>query len=89
MTEKEYQSLIDRFGESDTKHMIEVLDNYKGAHGKRYKSDYRAILTWVVDRVQKENSQNGAARDSPKMPKTADPELVSQLDEYRRRMGLA
>lgn len=54
MTEQEYQNLVDRFGEDNAKRMIEVLDNYKGAHGKRYKSDYRAILTWVADRVLKE-----------------------------------
>jgi len=84
MTEKEYQALIDRFGESNTKRMIEVLDNYKGAHGRRYKSDYRAILTWVVDRIHEKKSQNGAARDSPK--EFNDKELADQLADYKRRM---
>jgi hypothetical protein len=32
--------------------MIKVLDNYKGASGKTYESDYRAILNWVIDRVK-------------------------------------
>ena len=40
--------------------MIEILDNYKGAKGKRYKSDYRAILTWVVDRYNEDLTRNGA-----------------------------
>ncbi len=31
-----------------------MLDNYKGASGKRYKSDYRAILNWVPERVLSE-----------------------------------
>jgi hypothetical protein len=26
-----------------------------GASGKSYKSDYRAILTWVLDRVKQDN----------------------------------
>ena len=36
----------------DTDELIRVLDNYKGSSGKKYKSDYRAILTWTVERVQ-------------------------------------
>jgi hypothetical protein len=40
--------------------MIEVLDNYKGANGKKYKSDYRAILNWVVERVEREEKRGQA-----------------------------
>ena len=48
MTESEYQKLINEYGDVRTKRMIEILDNYKGSKGKTYKSDYRAILNWVV-----------------------------------------
>lgn len=57
MTNDEYKSLIDRYGETDTKRLIEMLDNYKGSKGKRYKSDYRAILSWCVQRLQEENEK--------------------------------
>jgi hypothetical protein len=57
MTEEEYQKLIEQYGEKATKKMIEILDNYKGATGKTYKSDYRAILSWVVKRYQEEEKQ--------------------------------
>jgi hypothetical protein len=30
------------------------LNNYKGANGKKYKSDYLAVLNWVVDKAKKE-----------------------------------
>ena len=49
LTEKEYQKLVDSYGEPSTKKMIEKLDNYKGSKGKTYKSDYMAILSWVVN----------------------------------------
>jgi hypothetical protein len=62
LTETEYNKLIDRYGKEKSKRMIEVLDNYKGANGKKYKSDYRAILSWVVDRVQKEMKPRKAPR---------------------------
>ena len=57
MTNAEYDALIQKFGESDTKRMIEILDNHKGANGKEYESDYRAILSWVTDRLNKEKAK--------------------------------
>lgn len=54
MTNAEYQKLLDAYGSTDTARLIEILDNYKGAKGKRYKSDYRAILSWCVDRLEEE-----------------------------------
>jgi hypothetical protein len=58
MTEDEYNKLVAKYGEKKVKRMIEVLDNYKGATGKKYKSDYRAILNWVADKVLKENGKD-------------------------------
>lgn len=44
------RSCLTLHGPADTERLIEILDNYKGATGKTYKSDYRAILNWVVTR---------------------------------------
>lgn len=49
LTEAEYGKLCVRFGSDQTKKLIEKLNNYKLEKGKTYKSDYHAILTWVVD----------------------------------------
>lgn len=35
---------------------IEILNNYKLSSGKIYASDYGAILTWVIDRINKEKA---------------------------------
>jgi len=51
MTKKQCQTLNNKYGEIKTKKMIEVLNNYKGSKGKTYKSDYHAILSWVVEEV--------------------------------------
>jgi len=64
MKEIEYNKLIEKYGEDITKEMIEVLDNYKGSKGKTYKSDYRAILSWVVDKVTKIKEGNYANRQT-------------------------
>lgn len=51
MTEEEYNKLIEKYGQINVDRMITILDNYKGANNKKYTSDYRAILNWVVDKV--------------------------------------
>ena len=50
MTNVQYETLIAKFGEAKTKGCIEILDNYKGSTGKKYKDDYRTILNWVGER---------------------------------------
>ena len=60
LTSDEYSKLVDEYGESATKRMIQILDNYKGASGKKYKSDYRAILNWVVGRYNEESQKSGS-----------------------------
>lgn len=54
MTESEYNNLVEKYSEEGARWMITKLDNYKAARGMVYKSDYRAILNWVVKEWQKE-----------------------------------
>ena len=63
MSEDEYTKLIEKHGEILTKRMIEALDNYKGSIGKTYKSDYRAILSWVESKILKENNHTSVPKD--------------------------
>jgi len=57
MTEAEHNKLVDKYGQAFIDRCIEVLDNYKGSKNKRYASDYRAILSWVVDRVREDQAK--------------------------------
>jgi hypothetical protein len=50
----EYDKLVAEHTEPKVARMIEVLNNYKGSKGKKYASDYMAILNWVVGRVNEE-----------------------------------
>lgn len=59
LTKEEYAKLCEAHGEEAAKRMIEILDNYKGSSGKKYKSDYRTILNWVVERYNEELRKNG------------------------------
>lgn len=53
MEQTEYDTLCKQYGKACTDKAIEELDNYKGSSGKTYKSDYRAILSWVIDKLRK------------------------------------
>lgn len=76
MTQSEYEKLVSQYGEEKTQKMIGILDNYKGANGKKYKSDYRAILNWVVDRVKDQQPNQPTKRRETNQP--------SALDEFIR-----
>lgn len=51
---EENEKLVKEHGQKNTNILIEILNNYKGSTGKRYKSDYMTILNWVVDKAKKE-----------------------------------
>ena len=77
MTEEEFSKLVEKYGKPFVKVCIEELDNYKGAKGKTYKNDYRAILSWVVDSVNEKRpgllrssreSSNPFSQDAPVNP---------------------
>ena len=76
LTNAEYTALVAKLGEEGTKRCIEILDNYKGATGKRYKSDYRAILNWVVERYEEEQR-----RKQHDKSKTSNPFLELAKEE--------
>lgn len=61
LTEAEHKSLCDRLGEGVTKQYIDRLNNYKGSHGKSYKSDYHVILRWAESDKEQERKQQGTS----------------------------
>ena len=65
LLQDEYDKLISLYGEQATSWMIDKLNNYKLSKGARYKSDYRAILSWVV----KEWEQYGKTKQSDRPSK--------------------
>jgi hypothetical protein len=61
LTEIEHQTLIIKYGKDKTEKAITILGNYKLAHGKEYKSDYGAILSWAMEKA---NTQPGGYDDA-------------------------
>ena len=67
MTRDEYAKLCEKYGEDETRGMIEILDNYVGSKGKRYKNHYRTILSWVADSYYEKQQRYG--RTTPTTPR--------------------
>lgn len=71
LSEAEYQKLVDAHGKDGADWMIEKLDNYKAARGMTYKSDYRAILNWVVKEYEKQKLTYGTTAEIRRADATA------------------
>lgn len=80
MTNEEYSSLVAKLGEQGAKRCIEILDNYKGANDKKYNSDYRAILNWVVERYKEEQAKQPKKKTAPSSFDAE--EIMRQIHEH-------
>lgn len=57
LTRKEYSNLIAKIGERDTQDVINIVSCYKASNGKKYKSDYYAILNWGIKRLRQDQAE--------------------------------
>jgi hypothetical protein len=55
LLDEEIEKLVSVHGKEKTDWMFDKLNNYKIASGKKYKSDYHAILNWVINEYQNKN----------------------------------
>lgn len=78
MTQEEHDKLEKKLGTDGLRWCIEKLDNFKGQNGKKYKSDYRAILNWVVDEWDKRKATSRRNDDIQTFP-----EVELSDDEWR------
>lgn len=90
LTEEEYFKLINQYGEEATRWCIQKLDNYKGSTGKKYASDYRTILSWVIGSYQEEQAkhkQPAAQSRPPGAFNTGNPflDMIRNLEEQEAK----
>ena len=78
MTGEEYGKLTDAYGEDAVRGYIEDLNNYKGSTGKKYKSDYLTLLTWIKRDKNTKPSAN-APPVRPAAPDYSDPARYAGL----------
>jgi hypothetical protein len=84
LTTTEYNKLVTRAGERVAKACIEKLSAWKLSKGATYKSDYHAILTWVLGAV---TGQKGGAIPAPKAAPVSGPPCPECGKECVREFG--
>lgn len=89
LTESEYGKLVEAHGEDGAAWMVKKLDDYKAASGRTYKSDYRAILNWVVGEYRKHVAEQitGAYGDSGSVESNQDKERRKRNEEFQRHIA--
>ena len=53
LSENEFEKLVENYGQKLTNLFLDKISNYKTSTNRKYLSDYRAILNWVVDEILK------------------------------------
>lgn len=88
VTDKEYDSLRDRFGK-DLPEMVEILSAYKESTGKKYRSDAGALRGWVRREFEERNRKQGA-KSFKQMERERDASVVGSMltEEQRRQYGI-
>jgi hypothetical protein len=75
LTGLEFKNLVDKFGESKVKSLIETMNNGIAAKGYKYKSHYHALLNWEkrepIIKNNKQTTQSQVSRN-PKPKKDCD-----------------
>lgn len=82
LTEAEYEKLASQYGDDGAQWMITKLDNYKAARGMTYKSDYRAILNWVVKEFEKEQLKHNSYGTNETWRPTAKEQRDAEFASY-------
>jgi hypothetical protein len=82
LTQEEHDKLIAAHGEDKVKRIYETLDNYKGSNNKKYASDYRTILNWVINRVDEDDAKKSAPRRTQRSQPFYPP-VKQQIEIYK------
>lgn len=82
LTEEEYNKLVEQYGTEAVKWCIQKLDNYKGSTGKKYASDYRTILSWVIASYEEQAKHNQTAQAIPRGSPTEQPQQAKSRNPF-------
>lgn len=68
LTQKEFDSLLGKYGQQFLDLMLDTLDSYKGSSNKQYASDYHTMKDggWVINRVKKDLEHGTSNEKSPR-----------------------
>ncbi len=65
LTQIQHDKLLVKFDQAKVDQCYDKLEHYKASSGKKYKSDYDAILSWVAVQVDKDNPPGTRVASAP------------------------
>ena len=90
LSDEQYSDLVGKYGEDKTLDYIQYLDNYLETSGRSYKNYKQAILTWVVEAVEKKNYHRPVhtlervpkttPAEEPPAPEMSDEEWIAMME---------
>lgn len=82
LTENEVLKLVEGF-QDQYQNALNILSNYKQSSGKKYQSDYHALIGWVREKIVKELKTQNNGNSNDKQQQT-NIERGAKLAEYYR-----
>lgn len=82
LSQEEYDKLKTSHGEFLLTKAIDLLNNYKMATGKKYKSDYHALLNWAIEKAK--GGQDAGVRGNTKEVAT-ESRITAEARELARQ----
>ena len=87
LTHSEYKKCIDKHGKETTLEGIDKLSNYKASNGKKYKSDYGALNTWVWKSLKESSKKENLNNNSGIFVDNSSPIKESVRKDYKELYG--
>lgn len=87
LTEDEYKKLQTKCG-LKLDDVLDKLENHKQAKGTKYKSDYHAILNWVIDAVEQEYIKNPSKIPQPPRTKSFNELMTERIERDKQGRNL-
>ena len=78
----EYEKLVAAYGEKHTKLAIEKLSAYKLEKGRKYKSDYGAVLSWAMETVGGKKQKAETCAECHRYLPEHNPDCSKWVDKY-------
>lgn len=82
LTAEDYEKIVDKYGEELAAAAIQILNQYIGSTGKKYKSHYMTLIGWPIREAMKRNPSLYAKHRQEKEGKGGGNPYATDMQEW-------
>ena len=82
LTAEDYEKIVDKYGEELAAAAIQILNQYIGSTGKKYKSHYMTLIGWPIREAMKRNPSLYAKHQQEKEGKGGGNPYATDMQEW-------